>query len=401
MIGVDEALERVLAGVSALSPAPLAVAHALFRYLAADLKALATNPPRDTSAMDGYAVRAGDAQTTPATLRVIGEAPAGGAFEGIVKTGEAVRIFTGGPMPEGADAVIAQEDTRNLGHGRIEIHETAFPRKHVRSAGSDFFAGDPLLSAGCRLNGPALALAAASGHGTLEIAPEPKVAILATGDELVAPGMRPGPHQIVSSNSLGLGALVRAAGGAPIDLGIARDDPEAIVHAALSAPEADVLVTTGGASVGERDYVQAALSKEGLSVDFWKIAMKPGKPLIFGTFRGKPFFGLPGNPVSALVTALIFLRPALLKMQGRDPSLPHIDVPLAAALPATGGRQEYPRARLAHMHGGGRVAEPLASQDSAGLKGLAAADVLIIRRPHSTAAKASDQVRAIPLDGLW
>ena len=401
MIGVDEALERVLAGVGALSPAPLAVSQAVFRHLAADIAALGTNPPQDTSAMDGYAVRAGDVQSVPATLHVIGEAPAGGAFEGLVKAGEAVRIFTGGPIPEGTDAVIAQEDTRNLGHGRIEIRETAFPRKHVRSAGSDFFADDHLLAAGRRLNAPALALAAASGHGALELAPQPKVAILATGDELVPPGTPPGPHQIISSNSLGLAALVLAAGGTPIDLGIAPDDPEAIVHAAQSAPHADVLVTTGGASVGERDYVQSALAKEGLTVDFWKIAMKPGKPLIFGAFKGKPFFGLPGNPVSALVTALLFLRPALLKMQGRDPVLPHTDVPLTTAVRATAGRQEYLRARLAHTSDGGPRAEVLPIQDSAGLKSLAAADALIVRPPHSPAAKPGDTVRAIPLEGLW
>lgn len=401
MLSVEDALTQVLAGVRTLDASPVAIVRAALRHTRATVNASATNPPCDVSAMDGYALRAQDVRTVPATLKVIGEAPAGGNFAGSVGPGEAVRIFTGGPVPDGADAVIAQEDVRVTNSREIEIRESAGTGKHIRRKGGDFSRGDQLLAAGQHLSAPALALAAAGGAATLEVAPRPRVALLATGDELVPPGTMPAANQIVASNTLGLAALVIAAGGEPVDLGIAPDDPKAIAEAASSAGDADILVTTGGASVGDRDYVQSALGAAGLEVGFWKIAMKPGKPLIFGTFRGKPFFGLPGNPVSALVCALLFLRPALLKMQGRDPALARIDVTLAGGLPANGARQDYLRAKLVSGEANGLSARVFPVQDSASLKVLAASDVLVIRPPHAPPAQAGDLVPAIPLAGVW
>jgi len=400
MLSVDEALARVLAGVRTAAATPCAIGRAGLRHTCANVIAGTTHPPADSSAMDGYAVRSQDVGRVPARLRVVGEAPAGGHYDGHVQPGEAVRIFTGGPVPAGADAVVAQEDTRNLGGHTIEILEAAAPGKHIRRCGNDFSAGDVLVPAGQLLNAPAIALAAAGGLAALDVSPIPKVAILATGDELVAPGEPIGPHQIVASTSLGLAALIAAAGGEAIDLGIAPDDPAAIVAAARSCPQADMLVTTGGASVGERDFVQSALAAAGLTVDFWKIAMKPGKPLIFGAFEGKAFFGLPGNPVSALVCALLFLRPALLKFQGRPDTLRRVEAALGEALPATGRRQEYLRAGLS-----GSAERPIATafpvQDSGGLKTLALSDALIVRPPDAPPAPAGAVVDVIPLAGIW
>lgn len=401
MLSVEEALTQILAGVRTLDATPLAIGRAALRHTSATVNAMATHPPCDMSAMDGYALRSADVQSVPVVLKLIGEAPAGGQFAGRIGPGEAVRILTGAAVPDGADTVVAQEDTRIPAPGNIEICESVKPGRHIRRKGSDFSGGDALLAPGQRLSAPALALAAAGGAAVLDVAPRPRVALLATGDELVPPGTAPAANQIIASNTLGLCALVIAAGGEPVDLGIARDDPKAIAEAALSATGYDILVTTGGASVGDRDYIQSALGAAGLEVGFWKIAMKPGKPLIFGTFRGTPFLGLPGNPVSALICGLLFLRPALLRMQGRDPAVATIDVALAEALPANGGRRDHLRARLLPGPARPPVAQVFPVQDSASLRVLAASDVLVVRPPGAPLAKAGDIVPAIPLAGVW
>jgi molybdopterin molybdotransferase len=371
----------------------------LGRILAEPVAARLTQPPLDVSAMDGWAVRAADVASVPATLRRIGEVPAGGAFEGNVGAGQAVRIFTGGPVPRGVDAVVIQEDTERTGD-RVTVKEAAVPRQNIRDAGIDFKAGQILLTRGRVLSARDIALAAAANHAWLAVGRRPRVAILATGDELVKPGDPLGPNQIVSSNGPGITAFVRACGGEPVDLGIAPDDADALRAIAARATGVDLLVTIGGASVGDRDLVQSVLGEIGLKVDFWKIAMKPGKPLMFGAFNGIPMIGLPGNPVSALVCATLYLRPALLALQGAaDTTIPMARAKLGRALKANNFREDFLRATLARDAEGEAVATPLPVQDSSMLTALAGADCLIRRPPNAVAIEAGAWVPIVPLGG--
>ena len=304
----------------------VALAQARGRTLAADLAARRTQPPADVSAMDGYALRAADLADIPATLAVVGMSSAGHRFEGAVGTGEAVRIFTGAPVPAGADTVLIQENTRREGDLVIALQGERKGR-HIRAAGLDFSQGEVLLETGRRMGAAELALAAAMNHATLAVTRAPRVALLATGDELVKPGDNPGPDQIVASNSYAVAAYAEAAGAEVIDLGIAGDSYpalEAAIRAARTA-KADVLVTLGGASVGDHDLVQSALAREGMELGFWRIAMRPGKPLMHGRLGDMHILGLPGNPVSAIVCAVLFLVPLVRalcgdRQAGRDPS---------------------------------------------------------------------------------
>ncbi len=398
MLSVEEARKAILAALSPLEAETVGLAAALGRVLAEDVLAQVTQPPSDLSAMDGYALRAGDVAQVPATLTVIGEAPAGGAFPGTVGPGQAVRIFTGGPVPAGADAVVIQEDTERAGD---KITVKAGPRlgENVRRAGLDFYKDGLLLAKGRRLAARDIALAAAANNPTLQVGRRPRIAILATGDELVNPGEPIGPNQIVSSNGFGLSAFVRAHGGEPVDLGIAPDDAEALKVMARGAAGADMLVTIGGASVGDHDLIQKVLGEVGLKVDFWKIAMKPGKPLMFGHFNGTPMLGLPGNPVSALVCALLYLGPAILKLQGGGDTAPRqIRARLGAAVKANNFREDFLRATLATNAEGETVATAFPVQDSSMLGLLSRADGLIRRPPDAPAAQAGDWVPVIPLD---
>ena len=373
--------------------APLAAAHG--RVLAAPVTANRTQPPFAVSAMDGYALRAEDAGDAPARLKVIGTAPAGGAFEGTLGPRQAVRIFTGGPLPAGADAIVIQEDTKTEGD-EVIITQAAMAGKHIRAEGLDFRAGDAMLAAGRRLSARDVALAAAMNVPWLPVRRRPRIALLATGDELVRPGEPIGPHQIVSSNALGLSAMITAWGGEAMDLGIAADNREELLHIAEGAHGADMLVTLGGASVGDHDLVRSVLGEAGLEVDFWKIAMRPGKPLIFGHMRETPMLGLPGNPVSALICGLLFLRPAIASLLGQTPfpSLVRSAI-LGAGMKANDNRQDYVRARLDAT---GAVI-PFPVQDSAMLSSLAAAHCLIIRPPFAPAANAGDPVQVMMLEG--
>ncbi|MBM3573207.1 MAG: molybdopterin molybdotransferase MoeA, partial [Alphaproteobacteria bacterium] len=317
MISVAEALARVTRDLHAVEAEQVSVADALGRVLAENVTARVTQPPAAVSAMDGYAVRASDVARVPAQLTVIGHVPAGASFSGTVGPGQAVRIFTGAPVPAGADAIVIQEDVdANAGSPTITVREGAPAGRYIRPAGLDFKAGEVGLKSGRVLTVRDVGLAAAMNRPWLSVRRRPRVAILATGDEIVRPGDPIGPAQIVSSNGFALAAFVLACGGTPIDLGIARDSLDSLKEAAAGARGADLLLTTGGASVGEHDLVQQALGQKGLTLDFWRIAMRPGKPLMFGRFGATPMLGLPGNPVSTIVCALLFLRPALEKLLG-------------------------------------------------------------------------------------
>ncbi|SHK18892.1 molybdopterin molybdochelatase [Roseomonas rosea] len=399
MIPVEEALERILAGLSPTGAETVALAEGWGRILAHPVTARLTQPPTDVSAMDGYAVRVEDAGVG-ARLRVIGASPAGHPFSGRVGPGEAVRIFTGGALPAGADTVLLQEDAA-AEDGHVRPTEAPRPGRHIRRAGLDFATGDTLLPAGRRLTARDIGLAAAANHPWLQVHRRPRIGILATGDEISLPGDPIPPGGIVSSNAHALAALVRAAGGEPLVLPIAADDRDAIAGAAEAARRCDLLVTTGGASVGEHDLVQAALGPQGFALDFWKIAMRPGKPLIWGDLRGTPLLGLPGNPVSALVCAVLFLIPATRRLSGL-PAGPVETRPalLGREMPANDRRQDYVRAELSQDAAGALVATPFAVQDSSMLRTMAAAGALILRRPHAPAAPAGSAVEVVELSSL-
>jgi len=401
LLPVSEALARVLASAPhRLGVETLPLAQCAGRTLASDLAALRTQPPFAASAMDGYAVRAADIATPPTTLKIIGASAAGHSYAGAVGPGEAVRIFTGAPLPEGADTIIIQEDTKADGQ-RVMCLQSEPVGRNIRKAGLDFARGDVLLPNGRRLGPPELALAGAMNHGVLNVARRPRVALLATGDELVAPGENPGPDQIVASNTYAVQAYAEAAGAKTIDLGIAADTFAALEERikAARAAKADVLVTLGGASVGDHDLVQSALSREGMELGFWRIALRPGKPLMHGRIGDMRILGLPGNPVSAIVCGVLFLTPLIRALCG-DPNA-GADRTEAAVLGAdlreNDNRQDYMRASLAPGGDGLPIATPFGRQDSSMLRVLAQSECLVIRPPHATAAKKGDICRMIRL----
>ena len=401
MISVEEALDRILAGLGGPMPAEeVPLTQALGRVLAEDVTAALTQPPVAVSAMDGYALRAADVAQVPAKLTVIGTAPAGRPFAGSVGAGQAVRIFTGGAVPEGADAIVIQEDAQVSGD-TVTLRETARPGRFVRPAGLDFRAGEVGLAEGKRLTARDVGLAAAMNRPWLKLRRRPRVAILSSGDELVNPGEAPGPGQIVSSNAFALAAFVAAEGGEPLMLGIARDDPADLVRALAAAEGADLLLTSGGASVGDHDLIASALEAAGMTLDFWKIAMRPGKPLLHGKLGRMPVLGLPGNPVSSLVCAIVFLRPALAALIGCAPhDFEPVEARLGRDLPENDRRQDYLRSELARASEGGLIATPFERQDSAMLSLLARAGCLVIRPAHAPAARAGEPVPVLRLDGL-
>ena len=405
LMPVADARQRVLDAMMPVSAETVPLSDGLGRVLAHDVIACVTQPPMAVSAMDGYAVRAADVADVPCILEIVGEAPAGGAYDGVVGPGQTVRIFTGGPLPQGADAIVIQEDTARDGD-RVTINEVSAAGRFVRPAGLDFSTGDVGIQIGRVLTARDIALAAAMNVPWLRVRRRPKIAVLATGDELVMPGEAIGPNQIVSSNNVGLSAMIRAAGGEAVDLGIARDDADSLRTLAQGARSADLLVTIGGASVGDHDLIQSVLGEpvdgnKGLAVDFWRIAMRPGKPLIFGHLGDVPMLGLPGNPVSALVCGLIFLRPAIAALLGSEDPGPKLSrVTLGEDLRENDRRQDYLRAKLSTDDNGQSIATPFGKQDSSMLSRLAQADCLIVRPPHAPAAAAGDTVDAILLDGL-
>ncbi|MEX2165984.1 MAG: gephyrin-like molybdotransferase Glp [Methyloceanibacter sp.] len=397
LLSVAEALARVTEGLEPLEAERVPLDQACGRVLAKDLTARLTQPPFDASAMDGYAVRARDVAKLPATLKLVGESAAGAGFKGRVGAGEAVHIFTGAPVPMGADTIAIQEDA--VLRGDVVTIKDATPGRHIRPRGQDFKKGETLLSAGTRLGARELMLAAAMNHAELPVRRKPKVAILATGDEVVPAGTKLAPDQIVSSVPYGLAALIEARGGEAMSLGIAKDELESIAMLARTGSAADILVTIGGASVGERDLVASALKPEGLALEFWKIAMRPGKPLLYGRMGAQRLLGLPGNPVSALVCAEVFLVPMLKRLLGlSEESRPEPEAVLGELLEANGPRQHYIRAVSEWRPDGERVVRPLPSQDSSLVAALARADCLIVRMPDAPSMPAGGRVRIMPLD---
>jgi molybdopterin molybdotransferase len=394
LLPVDEAIARLLAGVEPLPAESIPLSGGLGRILAEGLPARLTQPPFPASAMDGYAVRASEA-VAGARLKVVGVSRAGERFDGGLGSGEAVRIFTGAPVPDGADGILIQENAERDGDD-ITVSEAVTAGKHIRKAGLDFRAGAVLLAEGRVVDARAVALAAAMGHGTLPVRCKPRVAVLANGDELVPPGVEPGPDQIVSSNGPGLAAFVRELGGEPIDLGIAPDDREEIGAYVARASDADILVVAGGASVGEHDLVQSALTDQGMALDFWRIAMRPGKPLMVGRLGGMRVLGLPGNPVSTLVCSHIFLKPLMRAMLGLSTAPDIVTAKLGADMDENDIRQDYVRARMKVVDGV-RVVTPFSVQDSSMLATLVAADGLIIRPVKAPAIATGESVPVLPL----
>jgi len=398
-MSVAEALARVLEGATPLAAeaAPLAEAHG--RVLADDLAALRTQPPTNVSAMDGYAARAADVASVPAKLKLIGEVAAGHPFGGRVGAGEAARIFTGGVVPDGADTVVIQENTTRDGD-TVTVTTSADKGRNVRGEGLDFARGAVLLAKGRRLTGRDLALAAAMNHATAPVHRRPKVAVLATGDELVMPGSDPGVGEIVYSNGYATMALARTEGCEVIDLGIAPDRLAETAAAVRRARDrsADILVTSGGASVGDYDLVQRALASEGLTLSFWKVALRPGRPMMHGRLGAMHVLGLPGNPVSAYVCAVLFLLPLVRRLAGRGDCEPVTEsAVLGCDLAANDERADYLRATLASGADGRAIATPFPVQDSSMLAPLAKADCLLIREPHAPAAKAGSRCAILKL----
>ncbi len=399
MLTVTEARERILAPLRPTAAEVVPLADAWGRVLATPVVARLTQPPADVSAMDGYALRAADG-TLGARLRVIGAAPAGHPFDGVVGPGETVRLFTGSVVPDGADTILLQEDATRDGD-TVEVREACRPDRHVRRRGQDFAAGDTLLPAGRKLGARDIGLAAAGNHPWLAVHRRPRIAILATGDEIALPGEPIAPGGIVSSNSHALAALVRARGGDPVLMPVASDDRDAIARAIDGAVGMEMLVSTGGASVGDHDLVQAALAERGFTLDFWKIAMRPGKPMIAGRLGDTSVLGLPGNPVSALVCATLFLLPALDLLRGLTPAPPRTEpAVLSVGVPANDGRADHLRANLAFGADALPVVTPFPRQDSGMLSLLARADCLVLRAPFAPALEAGAAVEVIRLDLL-
>ncbi len=403
LIPVAQALARVLAAAAPVEAEEVALAQAFGRTLAEPVTAGRTQPPFVNSAMDGYALRAADAATPGARLRVVGESAAGRALARALGPDEAARIFTGAPLPAGADTVAIQEDAERDGDF-VTLRYASGVADNVRGIGLDFRDGAALLPSGRRLNPRDVALIAAANKPLVRVRRRPRVAILATGDELKNPGEALGPAEIVASNNYFIAGLVAAAGGEAVDLGIAADRPEALAAAiaAARALPADVLVTLGGASVGEYDLVQKALIDAGMELGFWRIAMRPGKPLMFGRLGAMLALGLPGNPSSSAVCGLVFLSPLIRALlgdphAGLDSSEP---ARLGTPLPANGVRQDYIRATLSRDGQGDWIAAPCAQQDSSLVRTLAEADALLVRPPHASQAQAGDACRILRLSAL-
>jgi len=398
LLPVTDALARILTLVEPTGTEEVALAQAAGRVLAADAVATRNQPPFAASAMDGYAVRAADA-IVGARLHLTGEAAAGSGHGGSVGPGQAIRIFTGAPVPDGADAILIQENARREGDpvDVVEVVEAPTAWAYIRPAGMDFAEGFR-LAAPRRLTGPETALLASMNVARLTVRRRPVVALIPTGDELVAPGETPGPDQIVSSNDIGLAAMLTAVGAQPLRCPIARDNRDSLLAALEAAREADFIVTLGGASVGDHDLVAQVFGDAGLTLDFYQIAMRPGKPLMAGKLGSQVMLGLPGNPVSAMVCAEIFLRPAIDAALGL-PAGPRETRPafLNHDLPANGPREHYMRATVSLAADGMMRCEVAGNQDSSLLATLARANALAVRRPHAPAAKAGSAIPYIPL----
>jgi molybdopterin molybdotransferase len=407
LLPVDDARDAILRTLPKTAVKTLPIAQSLGYRLAADLSARLTLPPQAVSAMDGYAVRQQDVTTFPAELTRVAESAAGHPWTGHVGAGEAVRIFTGAALPRGADTIVIQEDVDPAPEEngtKIIVRDAEPPGRYIRPAGLDVAAGDTILKAGTLMAARAIGLAVAAGLTEAVVHQRPRIGILSTGDELVLPGQTPGPGQIISSNASFLKAFVTGCGATPIDLGVARDRPGAMVDAVRAGGELDLVVTTGGASVGTHDHIisdlESAKAAGQRGVNFWKIAMRPGKPLISGHIGDIPLIGLPGNPVSTAVCAFVFLAPAIAYMSGGTVTQPIFTAILEGEMAENDQRQDYIRARL-HPGPAGMCVVPASRQDSSMMSVLANADALIVRPPFDPARKSGDSVSVIPIQTLF
>ena len=404
LLPVDEARARILDGLAPSGTERCALADAIGRVLASDVASRLSLPPEAVSAMDGYAARSCDCQTIGTTLTRIGESAAGRPWDGSLAAGETARIFTGAVVPDGADCVILQEDVdadSECDGAAITINEPPTAGQFIRPAGLDVTAGDIVLTAGTTMSARLISLATSAGHTEVSVWRRPHIGVLSTGDELVLPGGAPARGQIISSNATYLAAFIRACGAVPVDLGIARDRPGAMLEQVRAAPmPLDMVVTTGGASVGTHDHIVSDLASAGTELGFWKIAMRPGKPLLHGRIDGIPLLGLPGNPVSSAVCANIFLRPAIARLSGgvHQPQL--IAATLTADLHENDQRQDYLRSSLSYDGDGIAMVTPARKQDSSMISIYAHADALVVRPPFDPPKTAGDQVLVMRLDPL-
>ncbi len=395
LLPIDQALIKVTEFLKTLTSNKVSVAKALNQVLTEDIFAKLTQPPFSSSAMDGYAIRSEDITSIPATLNVIGESAAGHGFAKPVQKGQAVRIFTGAPVPNGADTVIMQENTTSEGDN-VTITVGNSPGANIRPKGADFNQGDVLLKSGKILTAKDLALAAAMNWAELSVRKKPVVAILATGDELVEPGQNPNPDQIVSSVPYGLLPMIENWGAEALYLGIANDTEDSLKEKISQSRDADILVTIGGASVGDHDLVQKVLRDQGMDLNFWKVAIRPGKPIMYGQLNNTHVLGLPGNPVSAFICAEIFLKEMISTLLGITGDRQKVtNAFLTEEISANGPRQHYMRASTKHREDGLLDVCPATSQDSSLLKTFANSDCLIIRSPHAPAAKCGEVVNII------
>lgn len=388
MIELAQAQARLFALRAPVEAEDVPLIEATGRWAAADVVARRTQPARDLSAMDGYAIRGDDA---PGPWRVVGESAAGRLFAGSVGAGEAIRIFTGAVVPEGADCILIQENAARDGDMLLLTGEAPFAGKHIRRGGADFAKGGVLIAKGEPITPARIALAAMGGHAALTVSRKLRVAIISTGDELVPPGEATADDQIPSSNASMLAAMLAFVPVEIDDRGILRDDLAALTAEFAACASADIIVSIGGASVGDHDLVKPALEAAGASLDFWKIAMRPGKPVMAGTLGNAVVLGLPGNPVSAFVTALLLLKPLIAHLSGANDPLPErIEAKLGAPLPANGDRLDHIRGVLK-----GSVATPAGSNDSSMLAALSASNILIIRHINATTASIGDPVTCL------
>jgi len=402
LLSVDAALDIILASLSPTMPTRLLLTDAHGQFLAEDIHAKLTLPPHDVSAMDGYAVRADDVADCPAKLTRIGESAAGHPWTGSVESGQAVRIFTGAYVPDGADTVIIQENVdaaSEADHTVITVNEGANKGRYVRPAGLDISAGALALGKGTLLSARCIGLAIAAGATSAVVSQPPRIGILSTGDELVSPGQTPGPGQIISSNAAFLSAFVKSCGAEVVDLGIAADKPGAVSNSVMATTNLDMVVTTGGASVGNHDHIVNDLA--GGALDFWKIAMRPGKPLIWGKIGNTPLLGLPGNPVSTAVCALVFLAPAITKLGAGTHQQHLFSAAITTDLRENDLRQDYIRASMGRASNGMTSVRPAKLQDSSMMATLAHADAFIVRPPFDPPITAGDIVSILPMPRLF
>ena len=403
MLSVQEALRRIIAPLPLLGTERVNLREAVNRVLAGHVAALCDHPQAAVSAMDGYAVRMSDtAAHGPVTLEIVAHSTAGHPATRGIGPGEAARVFTGAVLPAGADSVVLQEDAVMGPPGTVIIPQQTTAGCHIRHAGSDFQAGDVLLRAGRRLSVRDIALAAAMNMPWLTVVRQPKIAILSTGDEVCLPGERLGLGQILDSNGLALSALITSHGGVPLDLGIARDNRDSLLSRVRAARGADMLIISGGVSVGDHDIVRECLSEAGMVLDFWKVAVRPGKPLLHGHLEGMPLISVPGNPVSAMVSAILFLLPALNTLLGlpvKTGIRRHRGV-LSCPLPANDSREDYLRAVCVCTHNGKIYVTPFSQQDSSMLSILSAANCLAIRPPHAPPAHKGHSIEILALESF-